>query len=139
MQKYNVKIGLVPLRRDCTARPGTFNWEFAEARGRELVKYIKEHYTTENVSFVDLKGVIDVEVLWSTNDVDKVVKHFNDNGVDSIVLICANFGNEEAAGQTVFHFHMHVIPRYKEDGQAIGWKPGQVTSEELEAVCELLK
>ena len=47
--------------------------------------------------------------------------------------------NEEAAGQTVFHFHMHVIPRYKEDGQAIGWKPGQVTSEELEAVCELLK
>ena len=98
MQKYNVKIGLVPLRRDCTARPGTFNWEFAEARGREIVQYIKEHYTTENVSFVDLKGVIDVEVLWSTNDVDKVVKHFNDNGVDSIVLICANFGNEEAAG-----------------------------------------
>ena len=47
--------------------------------------------------------------------------------------------NEEAAGQTVFHFHLHVIPRYKEDGQAIGWKPGQVTSEELEAVCELLK
>ncbi len=47
--------------------------------------------------------------------------------------------NEEAAGQTVFHFHMHVIPRYKEDGQAIGWRPGQPTAEELEAVCELLK
>ena len=47
--------------------------------------------------------------------------------------------NEEAAGQTVFHFHMHVIPRYKEDGQVIGWKPGQPTSEELEAICELLK
>ena len=47
--------------------------------------------------------------------------------------------NEEAAGQTVFHFHMHVIPRYKEDGQVIGWKPGIPTGEELEAVCELLK
>ena len=47
--------------------------------------------------------------------------------------------NEEAAGQTVFHFHMHVIPRFKEDGQVIGWKPGQPTAEELEAVCELLK
>ena len=47
--------------------------------------------------------------------------------------------NEEAAGQTVFHFHMHVIPRYKEDGQVIGWKPGTPTGEELEAVCELLK
>lgn len=78
MLNYKVKIGLVPLRRDCTARHGTFNWEFAEARGREIVKYIEEHYTTENVSFVDLKGVIDVETLWSTKDVDKVVKHFND-------------------------------------------------------------
>ena len=47
--------------------------------------------------------------------------------------------NEEAAGQTVFHFHMHVIPRYKEDGQVIGWKPGQPTAEELETICELLK
>ncbi len=33
--------------------------------------------------------------------------------------------NGETAGQTVFHFHMHVIPRYKDDGQVIGWKPGQ--------------
>ena len=47
--------------------------------------------------------------------------------------------NEEAAGQTVLHFHMHVIPRFKEDGQVIGWKPGQPTAEELEAVCDLLK
>ncbi len=47
--------------------------------------------------------------------------------------------NEEAAGQTVFHFHMHVIPRYKEDGQVIGWKPGQPTGEELDAIVEALK
>ena len=47
--------------------------------------------------------------------------------------------NEEAAGQTVFHFHMHVIPRYKEDGQVIGWKPGQPTAEEMDAVLEMLK
>ena len=31
--------------------------------------------------------------------------------------------NGEAAGQTVFHFHMHIIPRYKDDGQVIGWEP----------------
>ena len=34
MLNYNVKIGLVPLRRDCTPRPGAFNWEIAEERGR---------------------------------------------------------------------------------------------------------
>ena len=47
--------------------------------------------------------------------------------------------NEEAAGQTVFHFHMHVIPRFSNDNQNIGWKPGQPTAEELDAVAEELK
>lgn len=47
--------------------------------------------------------------------------------------------NEETAGQTVFHFHMHVIPRYKDDGQVIGWKPGQPSGEELDAIVEVLK
>lgn len=30
--------------------------------------------------------------------------------------------NEEAAGQTVFHLHIHVIPRFKNDGVTIPWK-----------------
>ena len=48
--------------------------------------------------------------------------------------------NGETAGQTVFHFHMHLIPRYKDDGQTIGWKPGEPSSEELEEIKnEILK
>ncbi|MBO5094057.1 MAG: HIT family protein [Lachnospiraceae bacterium] len=42
--------------------------------------------------------------------------------------------NGECAGQTVFHFHMHLIPRYEGDGQKIGWKPGEPTQEELEEI-----
>lgn len=42
--------------------------------------------------------------------------------------------NGELAGQTVFHFHMHLIPRYRDDGQKIGWKPQEATQEELEAI-----
>lgn len=42
--------------------------------------------------------------------------------------------NGEAAGQTVFHFHMHLIPRYRNDGQKIGWKPGEPSQEELEEI-----
>ena len=42
--------------------------------------------------------------------------------------------NGDLAGQTVFHFHMHLIPRYRADGQKIGWKPQEVSQEELEAV-----
>lgn len=37
--------------------------------------------------------------------------------------------NGELAGQTVFHFHMHLIPRYQNDGVMIQWKPGTIEEE----------
>ena len=46
--------------------------------------------------------------------------------------------NGTVAGQTVFHFHLHMIPRYKEDGQQINWNPTEPTAEELDAVKQLL-
>lgn len=46
--------------------------------------------------------------------------------------------NGEIAGQTVFHFHLHLIPRYKDDGQKIGWKPGEPSAEELEEIKNLI-
>lgn len=46
--------------------------------------------------------------------------------------------NEEVAGQSVFHFHMHLIPRYKGDGQHILWNPTEPTQEELKAVRDSL-
>lgn len=53
-------------------------------------------------------------------------------------LSCDGFNlvqnNGESAGQTIFHFHLHLIPRYKDDGQNILWKPGTVSGEELDAV-----
>lgn len=42
--------------------------------------------------------------------------------------------NNEVAGQTVFHFHMHLIPRYENDNQKIAWNPTEMTQDELEAV-----
>ncbi len=44
--------------------------------------------------------------------------------------------NREIAGQTVFHFHTHLIPRYKGDGQLIGWKPTSPDDGELEALVK---
>ena len=42
--------------------------------------------------------------------------------------------NGEAAGQTVNHFHLHLIPRYEDDGQHILWDPKEVSQEELEEI-----
>lgn len=54
------------------------------------------------------------------------------------VLKCDGFNivqnNGEVAGQTVFHFHMHLIPRYEGDNVALGWKPGSLTEEDRESI-----
>ena len=42
--------------------------------------------------------------------------------------------NGSAAGQTVFHFHIHLIPRYKDDNVKVGWKPGKLTDEVKEKI-----
>lgn len=53
-------------------------------------------------------------------------------------LHCAGFNlvqnNGEAAGQTVKHFHIHLIPRYEDDGQQINWKAMSPSEEELDMV-----
>ena len=46
--------------------------------------------------------------------------------------------NGEAAGQTVSHFHIHLIPRYKEDEEILTFKPQTMTAEELDAIKETI-
>ncbi|MCR4897232.1 MAG: HIT family protein [Lachnospiraceae bacterium] len=47
--------------------------------------------------------------------------------------------NGEAAGQTVMHFHIHLIPRYADDGQKIGWVPGEPSAEEQQEIVRKIK
>lgn len=47
--------------------------------------------------------------------------------------------NEEPAGQTVFHFHMHLIPRYEEDNAGFGWNMGKLTDEVRDEILEKMK
>lgn len=42
--------------------------------------------------------------------------------------------NGETAGQTVNHFHMHLIPRYKNDGEILKYIAGEPGAEELERI-----
>ena len=46
--------------------------------------------------------------------------------------------NGEIAGQTVFHFHTHLIPRYIDDGQNLNMKPSSPKEGELEEVLSLI-
>ncbi|MCI5529869.1 MAG: hypothetical protein MR406_07025 [Blautia sp.] len=93
---YKVKIGLAPVRRDCTPRPGQFNWEFAEERGRKIVSYIEENYTDKHVSFADTKELNDVQTIVNEKDALRLAEIFRAQKVDAILVINTNFGNEEA-------------------------------------------
>ena len=44
--------------------------------------------------------------------------------------------NGIAAGQTVFHYHVHLIPRYTDDHAGVSWKPGELTDAVKEEVLE---
>ena len=44
--------------------------------------------------------------------------------------------NGPAAGQTVFHYHVHLIPRYENDHAGILWKPGTLSDEDREEILK---
>ena len=47
--------------------------------------------------------------------------------------------NGEVAGQTVFHLHMHIIPRYEGDQVKIKWTPGTENEVLSQALIEEIK
>ena len=48
--------------------------------------------------------------------------------------------NGKAAGQTVFHYHLHMIPRYEDDHIQLGWEINkEVTPETLEEYAIQIK
>lgn len=60
------------------------------------------------------------------------------------ILHCDGFNivqnNGEVAGQTVFHFHMHLIPRYKNDGneEKLTWNHADLSADEIAEICKNL-
>ena len=67
----------------------------------------------------------------------KMAKHMTE------VLQCDGFNvlqnNGETAGQTVFHFHVHLIPRYQGKEQILAWSHETFTDEEFKQICTSLQ
>jgi histidine triad (HIT) family protein len=56
-------------------------------------------------------------------------------GADGVNLLNSN---RAAAWQTVFHFHVHVIPRYEGDPLRLPWVPAAADPSELAAAAQEL-
>lgn len=47
--------------------------------------------------------------------------------------------NEPAAAQDVFHFHLHLIPRFDDDSISLPWRPQPTTPDELKKIAGKIK
>lgn len=64
----------------------------------------------------------------------KVKKAMNCEGLNILQ------NNGEIAGQSVFHFHMHIIPRYADDTVGLpAWKPGSPDQETLQETAKAIR
>ncbi len=99
------------------------------ARGHALI-VPKEHYA----NIYELEDTLCSRVFLLAK---KLALHMTE------VLHCDGFNimqnNGAVAGQTVFHFHLHLIPRYEGDKAGIRWNPGSAKPEELAKLVEMLR
>jgi histidine triad (HIT) family protein len=98
-------------------------------RGHALV-ITREHYH-------DLHEVPADELAATVVAAQRLAGRIRDRlGADGINLLnsCGS-----AAWQTVFHFHVHVIPRYHDDPLRLPWRPQPGDADEIAAAGELLK
>ena len=80
----------------------------------------KQHYA--NIFEID-ENVLKDEIVLAKKVATAMKETLNCDGVNIVQ------NNGETAGQTVFHFHMHLIPRYQGDQAGVTWKPGELTEE----------
>ncbi len=99
------------------------------SRGHALI-LPKNHFS--NIYELDEKTTAQAFVL-AKRMAAKMTKAFGSDGFNIVQ------NNGTAAGQTVFHFHIHLIPRYENDNVGSFWEAGKTTSEELDNLISLLK
>ena len=90
----------------------------------------KEHF--DNIYSMDAETA--AKIFTIATEVAKAQKaELNPDGLNILQ------NNGEAAGQTVFHCHMHLVPRYIKDNVTMTWIPGKADTEELSALSKALR
>ena len=99
------------------------------SKGHALI-LVKEHYA----NLYELPEALAAKVLVVAK---KVITALTE------VLQCDGYNvlqnNGEVAGQTVFHYHTHLIPRYKDDAVNIKWEPGTLCEDVKKAILEKMQ
>jgi len=98
-------------------------------RGHALVIPREHSSDLLSVEEEDLRAVADASKRLAARAKERL-------GADGVNLLNACGA---VAFQSVFHFHMHVIPRYEGDGLRLPWVPAPGDPEEIEAAAQELR
>lgn len=90
----------------------------------------KEHYA----NLYELPDALAARALPVAKKVISMMKDIT--GCDGYNIVQ---NNGRAAGQSVSHYHIHLIPRYAHDGALPLWKPGHLSEEDKEEILAKVK
>ena len=85
----------------------------------------------------DLLAVSDDDFVASMHAVRRIVDRMRETLEPAGFNVLNNMGR--AAWQSIFHFHVHVIPRYADDPLELPWLPEPADPDELAAVASELR
>jgi len=107
------------------------------------------HEDEHTLAFMDLGQVNPGHVLVALKAHAENLYGLNDAQAGAVLRVAAKVGrairdafaphglsvyqaNGKAAGQTVFHYHVHLVPRYEGDGMALTWPVKNPPRDKLE-------
>ena len=104
--------------------------DIAPANPGHLVVISKQHYR----NIFDLPVEIGSKIMEATIPLAAAIREaLNPDGLNLVQ-------NNEAAGfQTVFHFHLHIIPRWEGDPLRPPWQPREVNTEEINNIAAKIR
>lgn len=101
---------------------------FPAAKGHAII-LSKKHCA----DLYELDDTTAIKALLVARKVATAIKaEFNCDGLNLLQ------NNGEAAGQTVFHFHIHLIPRYRQDHVKMTWIQGSYEEGEAATIAKAI-
>ena len=104
--------------------------DIAPAAKGHAILLVKEHVA----NIFELEGKLAGKIFSVVPKVAQALKE--ELGCDGMNILQ---NNGEAAGQTVFHLHIHFIPRWKDDSISIKWQTGSYADGEAESFAAAVR
>lgn len=100
MLNYNLKIGVLPLRRlikEPPKRIGMFQSDYAIENKNAVLEYLQKNYANEQTQFVDIEWLNEEGLLRLPEDCQRVSEYFANEKIDALFIVNCNFGEERCA------------------------------------------